>query len=141
MTLDDIVQESWSLAITHKADWYMDINPIVRDSKPKLKAAWQKVFKGGKPEENQKNFERFKLSIPALAKARSKQLKQTGKIPTPVGITVFVGNKRWEGCLEEGAEVKQKKAVVKCHCGEPVHGPKYDMCTHHLSRSYEVGRE
>ncbi len=101
------------------------------------KGAAIKAFDKLKPDD--KLLKKMLLAIQAQVRYRY-AAKRTGEFiadwPHP---GTWINGIRWEDEIPSHSELKERKIGNKCAepgCTSEVHGPKFNKCTHHVSRMY-----
>lgn len=129
MTDEEEIDYLWGLALGKKSGWQYSDFPVVKDKLPKFAEAWKKSKKKTQYKTG-KSVDVWMVEQYWVAEARQRNLdrQKGGKISQPVGATVWLNDERWNNGVETEVRTEEAKAGVKCKCGQPTHGPKFDEC-------------
>ncbi len=118
-----------------KGAWRYNIWPVIRAGRGDVEKAWKKLAKGKDEAQRTKLIEKIRCSLPEIARLRNGELQQKC-MAQPVIMSRFLNDKRW---LDWGGKEEKIKPTMKCtytDCTLDVHGPRFDLCTNHLGRTY-----
>jgi len=95
----------------------------------------ERVFSKLKPDENL--VKKMILALQAQAIYRAEAKRNGVFCAEPCDPTGWLKNGRWDDEIPSHHALKEKKSDKLCShegCSCEIHGPAFDLCTHHLSR-------
>jgi len=130
------IQKIWDMSSTKKNGWQKYDNPVVRTAYGDLEKIWKSLTKA--MAEHQRDFLMKEITAALNSQSEFRRLQRAAEeyVPQPVGITVWMRQKRYKDdiVLEDEKEVCIK-TVGKCTfegCNDDVHGPRFKYCSSHL---------